>query len=282
VLAAETVTGRLAVMVIVGMFIQAGLAGFTWGDWALRAATPLRAFQNVLAVRAPVQIWDPAGLTAGDNTENFARRHQADIKHSCIAMLAAMSCINRKSLASCRAAFLRLLAGSSRMCRAAWPPSPRCRLRAGVGSLSAWPSARPLRNRPRACGFHGRLRLQGADLLGPGCEDHEARRGDRERLPAHVVIIGMFIQAGLAGCAWDDRALHTASPLRAFENEICAQAPVGVWDRAGLAAGCNIENLARRRRTEIKRSRIAMPAAMSCITRRSLANCRATFLRPLA
>eukprot|EP00438_Fugacium_kawagutii_P013833 Skav210624 [mRNA] locus=scaffold234:604542:619954:- [translate_table: standard] len=58
---------------------------------------------------------------------------------------------------------------------------------------------------------------------------------------AMMAIIGMFFQAtkvvpkcdGLTGSAWGDWANYTASPLRAFENELGVQAPVGFWDPAG-------------------------------------------------
>ena len=42
-----------------------------------------------------------------------------------------------------------------------------------------------------------------------------------------MAIIGMFFQDGLTGSAWGDWANYTASPLRAFENELGVQAPVG-------------------------------------------------------
>merc|ERR1712004_908515 len=47
---------------------------------------------------------------------------------------------------------------------------------------------------------------------------------------AMMAIIGMFFQDGLTGSAWGDWALYTASPLRAFENELGVQPPVGFWD----------------------------------------------------
>ena len=75
----------------------------------------------------------------------------------------------------------------------------------------------------------------------------------------------MFFQDGLTGSAWGDWALYTASPLRAFENELGVQAPVGFFDPAGFAADGNAENFARRRQTEIKHGRIAMLAAMGYI-----------------
>merc|ERR1712072_1653629 len=52
---------------------------------------------------------------------------------------------------------------------------------------------------------------------------------------AMVAIIGMFFQDGLTGSAWGDWALYTASPLRAFEDELGVQPPVGYWDPLGLA-----------------------------------------------
>ena len=38
-----------------------------------------------------------------------------------------------------------------------------------------------------------RLRFQDADLLGPGCVDHEPRRGDHERPPGHDGDHRLFI-----------------------------------------------------------------------------------------
>ena len=70
--AAETVNGRLAMMVIIGMFIQAGLAGSAWGDRALRTASPLRTVESVLGAQAPVCVWEPAGLAASGCTESLS------------------------------------------------------------------------------------------------------------------------------------------------------------------------------------------------------------------
>merc|ERR1711879_1133243 len=46
---------------------------------------------------------------------------------------------------------------------------------------------------------------------------------------AMMAIIGMFYQDGLTGSPWGDWALYTDSPLRAFENELGVQPPVGFW-----------------------------------------------------
>merc|ERR1712176_616737 len=83
---------------------------------------------------------------------------------------------------------------------------------------------------------------------------------------AMMAIIGMFFQDGLTGSAWGDWATYTGSPLRAFENELGVQAPVGFWDPAGFAADGDAENFTRRRETEIKHGRISMLATMGYIT----------------
>ena len=83
---------------------------------------------------------------------------------------------------------------------------------------------------------------------------------------AMAAIIGMFFQDGLTGSAWGDWALYTASPLRAFENELGVQAPVGFWDPAGFTADGDVYAFRRRRSVELKHGRIAMMAAMGYIT----------------
>merc|ERR1719427_1626535 len=81
-----------------------------------------------------------------------------------------------------------------------------------------------------------------------------------------MAIIGMFFQDGLTGSAWGDWSLYTASALRAFENELGVQEPVGFWDPAGFTADGSAENFARRRQTELKHGRVSMLATMGYIT----------------
>merc|ERR1711896_86288 len=83
---------------------------------------------------------------------------------------------------------------------------------------------------------------------------------------AMMAIIGMFYQDGLTGSAWGDWSLYTASPLRAFENELGVQAPVGFWDPVGFTKDGDEEAFKRRRTTEIKHGRISMLATMGYIT----------------
>ena len=82
-----------------------------------------------------------------------------------------------------------------------------------------------------------------------------------------MAIIGMFLQDGLTGSAWGACALYTASPLRAIENELGVQAPVGFCDPAGFTADGNSENFARRRQTELQHGRVSMLATMCDNTR---------------
>ena len=81
---------------------------------------------------------------------------------------------------------------------------------------------------------------------------------------------------GLTGSAWGDWANYTASPLRAFENELGVQAPTGFWDPAGFTADGSVENFKRRRQTELKHGRISMLATMGYITPEQLRSARKT------
>ena len=62
----------------------------------------------------------------------------------------------------------------------------------------------------------------------------------------------------MTGSAWGDWSLYTDSPLRAFEEELGVQAPVGFWDPVGYTRDGDIEIFKRRRETEIKHGRVAM------------------------
>merc|ERR1719471_1128614 len=53
----------------------------------------LLAFESELGVQAPVGFWDPLGLAADGDAENFARRRETEIKHGRISMLATMGYI---------------------------------------------------------------------------------------------------------------------------------------------------------------------------------------------
>merc|ERR1712050_257356 len=82
---------------------------------------------------------------------------------------------------------------------------------------------------------------------------------------AMMAILGMFFQDGLTGSAWGDWALYTASPLRAFENELGVQEPVGFWDPAGFTSDGDVTSFRRRRTVELKHGRVCMAATIGYI-----------------
>jgi len=84
-------------------------------------------------------------------------------------------------------------------------------------------------------------------------------------LAAEVAIIGMFFRYGMTGSAWGDRSLYTASPLRAFQEQLGVQDPVGFWDPVCFTSDGNVEDFKRRPQTEFKYSRDAMLATVGYI-----------------
>merc|ERR1712013_495559 len=82
---------------------------------------------------------------------------------------------------------------------------------------------------------------------------------------AMMAIIGMFFQDGLTGSAWGDWASYADSPLRAYENELGVQAPVGFWDPLGFTRDGDTAAFRRRREAEVKHVRVSMWACMGYI-----------------
>merc|ERR1719325_59604 len=256
-------------MAIIGMFFQDGLTGSAWGDWANYTDSPLRAFESELGVQAPVGLWDPLGFTSDGDEASFKRRRSVEIKHGRICMLATMGYITPEITGK----FPGFLSPSENLKFADIPN--------GLGALSKVPFTGWVQMIAYA-GFTEFKANYDADVLNtPGdmgwkppllaTDDPErkARRLNAElangRL-AMMAIIGMFFQDGLTGSAWGDWASYTDSPLRAFENEIGVQEPVGFWDPAGLSADGDVVKFKRRRETEIKHGRISMLATMGYIT----------------
>ena len=81
-----------------------------------------------------------------------------------------------------------------------------------------------------------------------------------------LAIISMLFQDSLICSAWSDRGLHTASGLRAIENELGGQVLVGFGAPGGSTADGNLENFARRRQTGLRHGRVSLLAAMCYIT----------------
>merc|ERR1719284_288972 len=251
-------------MAIIGMFFQDGLTGSAWGDWANYTDSPLRAFESELGVQAPFGYWDPLGLAADGDVDTYTRRRVTELKHGRVSMLATIGYIVPEY--------------------AKWPgylsPSQGLRFEDvpnGLAALSKVPSSGWL----QIVLFAGSRELTTYDGSTP--YDKSAAPGDlgwkaitstdpetkMRKLNAEIAngrlammaIMGMLYQDGLTGSAWGDWALYTDSPLRAYENELGVQAPVGFWDPAGLAAEGSADDFRRRRETELKHGRICMIAS---------------------
>ncbi|CAK0817367.1 unnamed protein product, partial [Prorocentrum cordatum] len=264
---AELANGRLAMMAIIGMFFQDGLTGSAWGDWALYTDSPLRAFESELGVQAPTGFWDPLGYTNDGSVENFQRRRSTEIKHGRVAMYATMGYIFPEYVR-----FPGLLSPSAGLKFADVPN--------GLAALSKVPAAGWLQiflfigtyevayaEKPGEPGNFGKGNF---GLFGGVADSAKRTRGLNSEIAngrlAMMAIIGMFYQDGLTGSAWGDWDLYTASPLRAFENELGVQAPLGFWDPIGYTADGDEAAFKRRRATELKHGRISMLAAMGYIT----------------
>merc|ERR1719409_286893 len=255
------------------MFFQDGLTGSAWGDWANYTDSPLRAFENELGVQPPVGYWDPAGLAADGDMASFNRRRGIELKHGRISMIACIGYITPEYFK--------------------WPGylSPGNSLKFddipnGLAAISKVPAA-GITQWIAFCGVLETAFFKQEDGRAPGdfarggilgvpnatgpIENAEERKKKLNAEIANgrlamVAIIGMFFQDGLTGSAWGDWANYTDSPLRAFENEIGVQKPVGFWDPLGLAADGNADTFKRRRSSEIKHGRICMLATMGYIT----------------
>merc|ERR1719356_2081412 len=264
---AEIANGRLAMMAIIGMFFQDGLTGSAWGDWELYTDSPLRAFESELGVQAPVGYWDPLGLSKDGDVDTFKRRRETEIKHGRVSMLATMGYIAPEYFK-----FGGYLSPSSGLQFSDVPN--------GLAALSKVPGAGICQivifcglteinfgfnayKTGREPGNYGWKAITSTD---PETKQKKLRAELANGRLAMVAIIGMFYQDGLTGSAWGDWDLYTDSPLRAFENELGVQSPVGFWDPLGLAADGNVERFQRRRETEIKHGRICMLATLGYMT----------------
>jgi len=212
-----------------------------------------------------VGFWDPLGLAADGNTENFTRRRETEIKHGRISMLATMGYITPELTGKLPG----MLSPSKGLSFSEIPNGLGAIAKVpalGWGQIVAYCAAceiSGMSNRSDAPGDFGWKLLTSSD---PEEKNKKLAAEIANGRLAMMAIIGMFFQDGLTGSAWGDWASYTGSPLRAFENELGVQAPVGFWDPLGLAADGNTENFTRRRETEIKHGRISMLATMGYIT----------------
>merc|ERR1719221_744827 len=256
-------------MAIIGMFFQDGLTGSAWGDWALYTASPLRAFENELGVQDPVGFWDPLGLSADGDMLAFKRRRCVELKHGRICMLATMGYITPEitgkfpgylspSMGLKFADIPNGLAAVSKIPALGWTQIVAY---AGYCELSGprTPAASTEEYADITPGDYGFKVLTSSD---PAEKTKKLAAEIANGRLAMMAIIGMFFQDGLTGSAWGDWANYTDSPLRAFENELGVQAPVGYWDPLGLGKDGDADVFRRRREVEIKHGRVCMIACI--------------------
>jgi len=223
--------------------------------------SPLRAFENELGVQAPVGFWDPLGLAADGNVETFKRRRETELKHGRISMLATMGYITPELVGK----FPGNISPSKGVTFDSIPN--------GLGAISKVPALGWVQifaycafceysggaNRGDAPGDFGWKVLTSDD---PEELNKKLAAEIANGRLAMMAIIGMFFQDGLTGSAWGDWAAYTDSPLRAFENELGVQAPVGYWDPLGLGKDGDADVFRRRREVEIKHGRVCMIATI--------------------
>jgi len=275
-LAAEISNGRLAMFAIIGMFFQDGLTGSAWGDWALYTDSPLRAFESELGVQAPVGFFDPFGMTKDGDVETFKRRRATELKNGRVAMLAAMGYITPE--------YFRFPGVCATGVKFSEIPN-------GLGALEKVPGAGWVQIIlflglvEKSLYTHDPTRAPGdfknGGVLGvPNGSTMMEGEARTKKLNAELAngrlammaITGMWFQDGLTGSAWGDWSLYVDSPLRAFENELGVQAPVGFWDPIGFTADGDVEAFKRRRATELKHGRISMLACMGYMTPEIIGN----------
>jgi hypothetical protein len=221
-----------------------------------------------LGVQEPVGFWDPVGFTNDGDATAFARRRSVELKHGRISMLACMGYITPEITGKfpgylSNSAGLKFadipngLAAISKVPALGWAQivaySGFCEGSAGFGA--DWKTGTP--------GDVGFKVLTSSD---PEERTKKLAAEIANGRLAMVAIIGMFFQDGLTGSAWGDWALYTASPLRAFENELGVQEPVGFWDPVGFTSDGDELAFKRRRCVELKHGRICMLATMGYIT----------------
>jgi len=206
------------------------------------------------------------GLSADGDEQKFKRRRAIEFKHGRVSMLATMGYIVPEYNK-----FPGYLSPSQNLKFSDVPN--------GLAAISKVPTLGWVQVLCFAGFIEGKGGLKWDDNENPGdlgwkvLSDPDPERRAK-RLAADLsngrlamfAIMGMFFQDGLTGSAWGDWDLYVDSPLRAFENELGVQSPVGFWDPLGLAADGNVERFKRRRETEIKHGRICMLATIGYMT----------------
>merc|ERR1711979_121625 len=252
-LQAELANGRLAMIAIIAMFVQNGITGTT-GPLMWMGQEPTGrafAFENELGVQSPVGFYDPVGFTADGDVAAFRRRRSVELKHGRISMLACMGYMTPEITGK----FPGYLSPSMDLKFSDIPN--------GLGALSKVPGV----GWAQIFLYCAYCELSQDQTAGAGADQNFGFKAITSSDPATLTkklnaeiangrlammaIIGMFFQDGLTGSAWGDWANYVESPLRAFENELGVQPPVGFWDPLEFTKDGNSENFLRRRAVEI-------------------------------
>jgi len=262
---ASSATGvsQAAIGAAAGVSSIALLAGFATGArkatsliGSVQKTVTLRAFEDEPGVQPPVGYWDPLGLAAGGNMFDYKRRRETELKHGRVAMFATIGYILPE--------YWRFPGYLSKYLDIKFTDIPN-----GLSAVSKLPALSWLQivgfagiievnvynenvnDEPGNYGA-GFLGLRSVGIMNTGIPDPEVRKKKLNAELANgrlamMAIIGMFFQDGLTGSAWGDWSNYTDSPLRAFENELGVQPPVGFWDPLGLSADGDVEFFQRRR-----------------------------------
>merc|ERR1719386_592452 len=272
----ELANGRLAMVAIMGMIFQNGTFGSTGPEMWM----PGGAFEGELGVQPPVGFFDPLGLSKDGDAEVFYRRRCTEIKHGRVAMWAAMGYIVPEFFRwpgycsmSQDVEFYYIPNGLGAISKV--PQEGWAQIFVFCGFLEIYAAKQNPADPPGKLtgsdeGYgpatFGNLGIFKGDSL---ADPEKKKRGLNSELAngrlAMMAIIGMFFQDGLTGYAWGDWSLYTDSPLRAFENELGVQGPVGFFDPLGFTKDGDEKKFLRRRASELKHGRVCMLAAMGYI-----------------
>jgi len=229
--------GMAAVAALAAQGISAGRRPSAARSKPGNAVVVMKAFENELGVQAPVGFWDPLGISKDGDVTAFKRRRETELKHGRVSMYACIGYIVPEYYK-----FPGYLSPSQGLKFADIPN--------GLSALEKVPGTGILQW-ILFCGVYELFINKRTDepgnygkgWLGMGAPMTDADKRKRTlnaelangRL-AMMAIIGMFYQDGLTGSAWGDWSLYTDSPLRAFENELGVQAPVGQNVTVGSAS----------------------------------------------
>jgi len=177
------------------------------------------AFEYELGVQAPVGYWDPLGLAADGDLQDFRRRREVELKHGRVAMYATIGYIVPEYFKF--PGFLSLsedlqfvdVPNGLKACDIV-PQEGWLQIIGYCGFLEILVN-QPMNPKEPGNYYRGRF---GANPLRIMADEDLRKRSLNAELAngrlAMVAIVGMWFQDGLTGQAWGDWSLYTDSPLR--------------------------------------------------------------------